>query len=701
MEHRLVALDCETNGTDIRQHHVTAVSLTFSDESNELYDFYYPETNQRFVDRLKLLIAEGYLFIMHFGKFDLGMIYHNFGVLIPRVYCTYTCELILTNGKKEKLGLDVLLHKYFGVQLVKDSVRTSFLNQTPLTPAQKHYVTEDTNYLIPLQHEQVRKLEVRNYDHSRQVWVNLTQIAMLENKVLPVIVRMEANGVVVDVERLKRYHKVWQRGIDMVIAQLDIELINLSYKFPNLMVNTIKQTIYSGREINGKKEIKSRTYNPPLVISDLFDGRVTDMNYSSNNHLMDLFRRCGIPVPVDSKTNKETVDEKNLKEYMKNNPESHIHRFITLILTLRERQNTMSKYGENFIQSLHEKDGEYYTYTSFRQMVNTGRMSSSAYKWKGHLPNEIIDTNYKLFDEEDSEVNEGKGNSGKYGLNLQNIPATNFRSIFKAPKGYVWLSIDYAGIEARLAAEVSQEPILIKSFTEGLDIHCYMSTAVYSVIFDTNLIVTADSKKWFEFKGIKFNHKNDLRKDSKNGLYGYFYGAKWARFYSIYQRFIDIALPVNNMFTTEHHRKELSKKVEKVYNEKLPVLTKFLKNVGKLAKETGYIISNKMGRIRYFNNSGYVEGEASNQPMQGTNADIIKIALINCQEYFDSLPLVDGKSVALLLIPVHDEINVAVHQDWIDIVKPKVESIMIQAGEYFVKTVPIEVESNVKKYWKH
>lgn len=136
----------------------------------------------------------------------------------------------------------------------------------------------------------------------------------------------------------------------------------------------------------------------------------------------------------------------------------------------------------------------------------------------------------------------------------------------------------------------------------------------------------------------------------------------------------------------------------------VPKVEYFLNTLGNLAKSRGFIkTAPPYGRIRWFdgyNDSdnfkrlGEIERAGKNSPIQGTNADIIKLALIETQEYIDSnnLPI-------NILLSVYDEIQTECPEELAEQWKQDLDNIMVKAASSVIKTVPVVVDCKIADYW--
>jgi DNA polymerase-1 len=252
--------------------------------------------------------------------------------------------------------------------------------------------------------------------------------------------------------------------------------------------------------------------------------------------------------------------------------------------------------------------------------------------------------------------------------NLQNIPirterGREIRKAFVARnENYILLSADYSQIELRIIAELSKDEGMIEAFQSGQDIHKATAAKVYNISLEE---VTSD-----------------MRRNAKMVNFGIIYGISA---FGLSER---LNIP----------RKEAANIIEN-YFEKYPRIKAYMDESIEQAREKGYV-ETIMGRRRYLrdiNSSnhtvrGYAERNAINSPIQGSAADMLKIAMINIQKDFISMGI-----KSKMLLQVHDELVFDVLKEELDIVKPIIESRMKNAIPGLV--IPMEVGMGVGKNW--
>ncbi|MBT1703030.1 DNA polymerase I [Chryseosolibacter indicus] len=251
--------------------------------------------------------------------------------------------------------------------------------------------------------------------------------------------------------------------------------------------------------------------------------------------------------------------------------------------------------------------------------------------------------------------------------NLQNIPirtdkGKQIRKAFVARnEDYLFMSADYSQIELRIAASFAKDETMIEAFRTGRDIHTTTAAKVFNVPLDQ---VTSD-----------------MRRKAKEVNFGILYGST------------AFGLAQNLGIS----RSEASE-IIKAYFQEFPAIKRYMDESINGARETEYV-QTIFGRRRYLRDinsrnvstRGFAERNAINAPIQGSAADIIKIAMVNIHEW-----LRKSKLKTKMTMQVHDELVFDLHKDEVDIVKENVRQLMCGAVQL---EVPMEVEVGVGDNW--
>lgn len=300
---------------------------------------------------------------------------------------------------------------------------------------------------------------------------------------------------------------------------------------------------------------------------------------------------------------------------------AHKHDIVSKILEFRELQKLKSTYVDALPGMISHYDDR--IHTNYRQAVAaTGRLSSD-------------------------------------NPNLQNIPirTTKGREIRKAfvpsNKDSVLLSADYSQIELRIMAAFAEDEKMIEAFRQGRDIHATTAATINKVALED---VTP------EMRGL-----------AKSANFGIIYGI------SAYGLSQNLNIP----------RKEAAEFIESYFAE-FPKVKQYMDQVVNEAREKGYV-STMLGRRRYLRDinsrnatmRGLSERNAINAPIQGTAADIIKIAMINVHAWMQ-----EQKVQSKMIMQVHDELVFEVPMAELALMQTQVEKLMKEASPL---VVPMEV----------
>ena len=250
--------------------------------------------------------------------------------------------------------------------------------------------------------------------------------------------------------------------------------------------------------------------------------------------------------------------------------------------------------------------------------------------------------------------------------NLQNIPirtedGRRIRQAFEPSKGNKFISADYSQIELRVMAHMSKDAGLLQAFQEGEDVHSKTASEVFDV-------------------GIK-DVTSDLRRNAKAINFGLIYG--------ISAFGLGKQLGISRNLAAEYMA---------MYFEKYPDVKKYMELTKEFASQNGYV-ETLFGRrlyLRDINATNAMRRQASeraaiNAPVQGTAADIMKIAMINMHKAIKK-----EKSEAKLILQVHDELILDTPKDEIDKIVSLITDSMMGAANL---DVPLEIDIGIGDNW--
>ena len=304
------------------------------------------------------------------------------------------------------------------------------------------------------------------------------------------------------------------------------------------------------------------------------------------------------------------------------------HEIVDKILKFRGLKKLLSTYIDTLPTLINKRTG--HIHTSFNQTVTaTGRLSSSD-------------------------------------PNLQNIPVRGddgkeIRKAFIPDEGCMFFSADYSQIELRVMAHLSGDENMIEAFREGHDIHAATAAKIYK-------------------EDIK-NVTRDQRNKAKRANFGIIYGIT---VFGLAERL-------------EIERKEARELIDG-YFQSFPKVAEYMEQCKQTAREKGYVetifhrrrylpdINSRNATVR-----GYAERNAINAPIQGSAADIIKVAMINIHRRMK-----EEKLRSKMILQVHDELNFSVYPSE----KRIVERIVLKEMEHaYEMTVPLMADSGWGNNW--
>lgn len=305
------------------------------------------------------------------------------------------------------------------------------------------------------------------------------------------------------------------------------------------------------------------------------------------------------------------------------------HPIIERILNYRELTKLKSTYVEALPKLINPRDNR--IHTSYRQaVVPTGRLSSDS-------------------------------------PNLQNIPirterGRKIRTAFKPlDKDYVMFAADYSQVELRVIASLSDEENMIQAFKNEEDIHAATAAKIFSVSLD--------------------EVDRNMRSKAKAVNFGLIYGQGA---YGLAQ----------NLGIKQGEAKEIIDS----YFDKYPKIIAYMKENQEFARENGYV-KTLMGRRRYLPDinsrnhtvRSHAERNAINTPIQGSAADIIKVAMLDIANELERMEL-----KSKMVLQVHDELVFETHKDELDALQNMVVNKMANAVEL---KVPLKVDVGVGQNW--
>ncbi len=585
-EQKSFCFDIETTSLD--RHSAKLLGIAFSWKAHEAWYLPYSED---LLPALRSLLSAPSEKIAHNLKYDLSVL-HSHGIhVIGPFFDTMLADALVAPERRH--SMDYLSEIHLGYTPVKLSdianQQSAIVNQTDdlFDFAEKKATKSKELDILSIPLETLADYAAEDADVTFQLAEKLRPLLKesgqekifsdIEAPLLPVLVRMEMEGIAIDEEALITIGADLQQTIDQ-------------------LAKSIEQ--HAGTPFN--------IASPKQLGQILFD------------HLKLLDK------PKKTKTGQYKTDEQTLSTLL------GIHPIIEEILSYREATKLKSTYLDALPTHIAPETGRIHTH--YHQLLAaTGRLASSD-------------------------------------PNLQNIPVRSesgrkIRQAFVPRKGFTLLSCDYSQIELRVMAALACDPTMISSFQDGADIHTITAAKVHGV---TPEEVT-----------------REMRSGAKMVNFGIIYGISA---FGLSQR---LAIP----------RTEAAEIIDAYFRE-YPAIKQYMDRTIAESREKGYA-ETLAGRRRHYpdlssGNAGLranAERAAINMPIQGTSADMIKLAMIKIDALLRKKPY-----QTKMLLQVHDELVFDLHPDEETELVPKILHIM-ETALPLPHGVPILVEKGTGKNW--
>lgn len=389
-----------------------------------------------------------------------------------------------------------------------------------------------------------------------------------------------------------------------------------------------------------KKRVKQRTLQTDILggAIDVVNKNTNNINYSSPAQIVDIFRALKQPIPKSAKEDKNSIGTPTLQQYLIDRPDTPLKTFIEKLVTYKDLSKKCNAFGKSWLEDFVDQDSRVRAQFKINR-TTTGRLSCSD-------------------------------------PNLQQIPADQrYRSCFIGEGDNLIWGADLSGAELKILASLSGDETMLELIRTGKDVHGHGATKVYRYLYNDDTLVVDDK-----------NNK-DLRKKMKNVMFALVYGAAPSKIAEI----LEIS-------------KGRGEEVYKILKNTFPQTFEYLEKVASFGVSNGYVtFEKKWNGRRWFpemfgtynsSQKSAVERYCKNSPIQGTNAVMIKKAMVDIFKYIEEKNL-----KSKLIASVHDEILIEVDKDEVEHCDT-FEKIMLEASNYFLDGVEMEVESYVEKYWK-
>ena len=633
---REIGVDTETTGLEVFTNDL--LTLQLGDYENQ----FYIDCTTIPVETFKELL-ETKLIVLQNAKFDLKYLYKH-GIRPHRnIYDTFLAERVLTMGLSfHRKSLYANVKRYFGVELDK-SFRTRIKEIGLFKEHVIRYGCDDVKYLLPLKNRQEPLLEERG----------LTKALALDNQFVSVLAYIEFCGVYIDQDK-------W-----IAKCKKDMEVYTDKFnKLDQFVIDNFKGTKY----VEG-----------PTLFSSEFTCKI---NWNSPQQVIPMFEELGIDVTVYEKGVVKKSLEVSILEIQKN-----VHPIVPVFLEYQKAKKLVTTYGYDFLKHVNPVTGR--IHTNFTQLMNTGRLSSGK-------------------DKENTEKTE----AGE--VNMQNIPAGEERTCFVPEDGNDHVVADYSNQESRVLADFANDP----KFTDYIsnpekDLHSFMASLIF------------DELKGLSQQEIKKNH-SDLRSEAKPATFTIPYGGNGTTIAhdlslskkkgdEIYENFMNTFPGLKNHF--EEVKADVLRKgyitINKITERKsyIPGFEQFKAqkkrmnenfwNLYRAEKEIDSdIYHNELKGFvsKHYRWKGNIERTGLNFPVQGTSADISKLAGIYLYDWIVNNSL---WGIVKICVPLHDEYLVECPKNLSHMVKTMLEDSMIKAAKVFCNNIPFPVTAVIADHWTH
>lgn len=566
--------DTETTGLDPLSAEL--VGLAFSVKSKQAFYVPFPEDQKEamsLLERFKPVLENDTIEkVGHNLKYDI-LVLKKYEVDVQGPFFDTMVAHYLLEPDIRKRKMDDLAEMYlsYSPQPISELIGEKGKGQKSMREIDpekvKEYAGEDADITLQLRHYFAPRIEESG---------NRELLEKIEGPLMPVLADMEAEGICLDVDSLKKLSET-----------LRVDLIDIE------------------KEIHEMAGVEFKISSPKQVGEILFE------------------RLKVVDKAKKTKSGQYATSEDVLSKIKTKHP------IIEKILDFRELQKLKNTYVDTLPKLIREETGR--IHTTFNQVVAaTGRLSSDH-------------------------------------PNLQNIPIRTERGrlIRKAftsrSDDYELMASDYSQIELRIMAEMSEDQGMIDAFVNGQDIHASTASKVYGVALD--------------------EVDRNMRSNAKMVNFGIIYGIS--------------AFGLADRLSIS--RTEAKSMIDS-YFEQYPKIKEYMDKAVADAREKGYVetIMGRKRTLRDINSAnGVVRGNAEriaiNAPIQGSAADLIKLAMIRIQKEIKS-----RKMKSKMLLQVHDELVFDVYSPEKQELKSFVEEIMASAIDM---KVPLVVESGFGKNW--
>jgi DNA polymerase I-like protein with 3'-5' exonuclease and polymerase domains len=352
-------------------------------------------------------------------------------------------------------------------------------------------------------------------------------------------------------------------------------------------------------------------------------------NPGSTKQVINACQACGIALPVDSKTNKPVLNQIALAEFDSQDPTILLYREQTKLQTEKEHVEKLLSNVNPITHRIH---------SGYNQIgANSGRFTSSG-----------------------ATKTKAKEKKSVFAVNIQQIPRSKeFRSCFIPEKGFKLVICDWSQIELRLGAQLINIPQMRQAFNKQIDLHNLTASLIYKIPIED---VT-----------------DDLRQEGKTLNFALLYGMGYRK-YKTYSAQGGKIISLSD-----------AKVAHAGFHGAYPRLRAWHQERAALVQDGWAYVRTALGRRRLLSYDDATMMCSANTLIQGSGADILKIAIAKLDEYLND----EVKLVAC----IHDELVLEVKEELAENYKQKLETIMIEAAKTVLTDVPSKADAKVGSSW--
>jgi DNA polymerase I-like protein with 3'-5' exonuclease and polymerase domains len=483
------------------------------------------------------------------------------------------------------------------------------------------------------------------------------------------------NYAATDVEYLSKIREAQLK----VIKEKGLEKV---VELENKVVRVFAEMESTGIYLNEKKWLEVEKYHKDLVktkekelteyllnhkikkylyvVLDMFEGeKLQKFNFNSSQQIVNVLNLIGKESKKKQLINLTNANEAELQKI------AYLEPFINIYLDYKEQITNVAKYGSNFLltkKKFKTKEGNESTFSYPTINPNTGRVHYDYWQ--------MVET----------------GRVSCNSPNMQQIPAhTKHRSCFEPREGYSFVSCDFSSQELVLIAEDSQEPVWIEAVQKGWDLHSSVAEMVFKKIWKNAAI--SDCLYYKTKQKCNCPEHKKLRDKIKTINYALSYGAGY-----------------NKIAANLRISPDEAKNIINEYFSTMTQLKKIFNTLGKFGKDNFYIRTfSPFRRIRHFvpttddSELDSIRRQSMNTRYQGTGADMMKLALVNLYDHHKTKY---GNDVYFIL-QIHDQVVLEVKDELAEQVLKETITIMRDVSKIMLKTLTVDVDGEISKYWKH